>query len=434
MTVTTSPDWRAPYADGPVHAVVRVPGSKSLTNRMLVLAALAEGRSTLHHPLRSRDTLLMVEGLRALGVDVAEGDDAWVVTGCPGPLQPTRDRVDVGNAGTVTRFLPPVAALAEGSVRFDGDPRVRERPVGPLLGALRALGVDLDDEGRGALPVTVHGRGHVRGGEVTLDASTSSQLVSGLLLPATRFDRGAVVRHEGPPLPSAPHLRMTVAELRAAGADVDDADPDVWRVSPGPLRARDVAVEPDLSSAAPFLAAAVATAGSVTLAGWPEHTTQPGAAVPALLAAMGATYEHGPDGLTVTGTGRVNGIVADLRDCPEATPVLAALAAVADGPSRLSGVAHLRLQETDRLAALRTELGALGAEVRETDDGLEIQPRPLRAGTFHTYDDHRLAMAAAVLGLVVPGVVVENIGTVGKTVPDFVHLWTRMLAADGAQP
>jgi 3-phosphoshikimate 1-carboxyvinyltransferase len=423
-------DWAAARATAPVHAVVRVPGSKSVTNRAFVLAALAPGRSRLRRPLRSRDTQLMAGALRALGVGVGDDGGDWVIDGRRPPLHPVAGAIDVGNAGTVARFVPPVATLADGSVCFDGDPRVRERPIGPLLAALRVLGADLDDAGRGALPVTVTGHGRLRGGEVTVDASSSSQLVSGLLLAAPRFDEGVTVRHVGSPLPSAPHLAMTVAMLRDAGADVDDTTVDTWRVSPGELRVGDRDIEPDLSSAAPFLAAALVTGGSVTVAGWPAATTQPGAMLPGLLEAMGATFERSADGLTVRGGGAVRGVDADLRDCGELAPVLTAVAAVADSPSRLRGIAHLRLQETDRLAALRAEVNGLGGDVRETEDGLEIRPRRLHAGTFHTYDDHRLAMAGAVLGLVVDGIVVENIETVGKTVPDFTGLWAAMLGGE----
>lgn len=426
-------DWSAPAAAGPVRATVTLPGSKSLTNRLLVLGALAAGRTRLVAPLRSRDTELMAAGLRALGARVDDDGADWTVSGWAEPSVPVDGHVDVGNAGTVLRFLPPVAALAHGSFAFDGDPRARERPVGPLLVALRALGGEVADGGRGALPFTVRGGGGLAGGAVTLDASASSQLLSGLLLPAPRYARGLVLRHAGPPVPSTPHLRMTVAELRRFGAVVDDAAPATWRVRPGPLAGRTVAVEPDLSSAAPFLAAAAVTGGSVTVTGWPAATTQPGAALPELLAATGASASLSEAGLTVTGGGTVHGVDLDLRDCPEAAPVLAAVAALAAGPSRLRGIAHLRLQETDRLAALRTELGALGAEVTETADGLRIRPRPLHAGTFHTYDDHRLAMAAAVVGLRVPGVVVENVATTAKTLPGFAARWERMLAGEAGR-
>ncbi len=424
--------WPAPYATAPVHGVVRVPGSKSVTNRALVLAALAAGPTRLRRPLRSRDTELMAAALRVLGVRVDEVGADWVVHGAPPPLHPVGEAVDVGNAGTVARFVPPLATLGDTRVRFDGDPRVRARPVGPLLVALRALGATIDDGGRGCLPIDVVGHGGLAGGAVSLDASSSSQLVSGLLLAAPGYETGVVVRHQGPPLPSAPHLAMTVAMLREAGAEVDDATRHVWRVAPALLRAGDRVIEPDLSSAAPFLAAAVVTGGRVTVAGWPPSTTQPGAALPDLLAAMGAGWTRDDGGLTVTGGARLSGLDADLRDCGELAPVLAAVAALADSPSRLRGIGHLRGQETDRLAALATEIGGLGGDVRETGDGLEIQPRPLHGGTFRTYDDHRLAMAAAVLGLAVPGVVVENVETTGKTVPGFAGLWTAMLGGEAA--
>ena len=424
--------WPAPRADAPLAAVVALPGSKSVTNRALVLAALADGRSTVRRPLRSRDTELMAAALRVLGIGVVDTPDGdWAVDGVGGPLEPAGTQVDVGNAGTVARFLPPVAALARGAVTFDGDPRVRERPVGPLLAALRGLGADLSTTA--ALPVTVSGRGGLRGGEVTLDASGSSQFVSGLLLSAPRFERGLRVRHEGPPLPSAPHLAMTVEALRAAGAEVDDSAPGTWAVEPGPLRPRDAVVEPDLSTAAAYLAAPLVAGGSVTVPDWPRSTTQPGAVLPELLAAMGARTAQDERGLTVSAGDGLVGLEADLRDCGELTPVLAVLAALASTPSRLTGIAHLRRHETDRLAALATELGRLGGDVRELPDGLVVTPVPLRAGRLATYDDHRLAMAWAVLGLGVDGVQVEDVATTRKTVPDFVGSWERMLGGRAAR-
>lgn len=370
----------------------------------------------------------MVAALRVLGVDItdtAEGD--WAVEGVAGPLRPTGAAVDVGNAGTVARFLPPVAALAEGTVLFDGDPRVRERPLGPLLAALRELGADLDRVD--ALPVSVRGTGRLAGGEVVLDASQSSQLVSGLLLAAPRFERGLRVRHEGPPLPSAPHLAMTVRALQQVGAVVE-RDGDTWQVQPGVLRPRDAVVEPDLSTAAAYLAAPLVAGGSVTVEGWPVDTVQPGAALPDLLAQMGAQVTRSADTVTVTAGTGLHGLDADLRDCGELAPVLTSLAALADRPSRLRGIAHLRVQETDRLAALATQIGSLGGDVRETEDGLEIHPRRLVAGTLDSYDDHRIAMAWAVLGLGVPGVLVRDVATTRKTVPDFTGSWARLLGGD----
>ncbi len=426
MTAQGAAAWAAPRATGPLSATVSLPGSKSLTNRVLVLAALADGRSVVRRPLRSRDTELMVAALRVLGVSVTDDGGDWVVDGVPGPLAPTGPAVDVGNAGTVARFLPPVAALATRPVRFDGDPRVRDRPLGPLLVALRELGADLDGVDR--LPLTVRGTGAVRGGGVVLDASQSSQLISGLLLAGPRFAAGVAVRHEGAPLPSAPHLAMTVDALRAAGATVDDTVAGTWTVAPGPLLARDAVVEPDLSTAAAYLAAPLVAGGQVTVDGWPLHTSQPGAVLPDLLAQMGAVVTRTATSLTVAAGAGLHGLHADLRDAPELTTVLTALAALADSPSRLTGVAHIRLQETDRLKALATELTARGGDVRDTADGVEVRPRRLTGGSMASYDDHRLAMAWAVLGLGVDGVLVEDVGTTRKTVPDFVGSWLSMLA------
>ncbi|NHC13344.1 3-phosphoshikimate 1-carboxyvinyltransferase [Motilibacter deserti] len=416
--------WPAPPATGPVDAVVRLPGSKSVTNRALVLAALADAPSVVAKPLPARDTRLMAAALSALGSAVDASGEDWAVT--PGRLRGPA-AVDCGLAGTVMRFVPPLAALADGTVEFDGDERARVRPMGGILEALRTLGVRLEDGGRGTLPFTLHGQGRVRGGEVTIDASASSQFVSGLLLSGARYDEGLTVRHAGEPVPSLPHIEMTVDMLRAAGVTVDDTTPDVWRVEPGPVRARDVVVEPDLSGAAPFLAAALVTQGRVVVPDWPERTTQAGDALRGLLTDMGASVQLLPEGLEVRGTGRVFGLDADLHDVGELTPVLAALAALADGPSTLRGIGHLRGHETDRLTALATEINALGGDVTETPDSLHIRPRPLHGGLFGTYDDHRLAHVGAVLGLAVPGVLVEDVTTTTKTLPDFVGLWATLL-------
>ena len=415
--------WNAPEARGPVKAVVELPGSKSMTNRALILAASAEEPSVLRGALRSRDTLLMAGALRALGIEVETEGAVWRVR--PGrPAAPAV--IDCGLSGNVMRFVPPLAALADGPVSFDGDPHARTRPMGPLLAALRALGVRVEDEGRGLLPFTLTGTGAVEGGTVVIDASSSSQLVSGLLLSAPRYVRGLELRHEGPPVPSTPHLEMTVRMLREAGAKVE-AEPDVWRVAPGPLRGGDHMIEPDLSNAAQFLAAALVTGGSVTVRNWPEATTQPGDRLRELLPRMGGEVSYAGGDLTVRGTGRIRGIDADLSDAPELAQVLAMVAALADGPSRFTGIAHIRGHETDRLAALVAELTRLGGDAEELPDGLVIRPRPLHGGVFHTYDDHRMVMAAATLGLAVPGIEVENPATVGKTLPEFLDLWTNML-------
>jgi len=413
---------------------VALPGSKSLTNRFLVLAALANDRSRLRAPLRSRDTLLMAQALRSLGVGIEDvpsetaGDRAgtdWLIT--PDELLGNAS-IDVGLAGTVMRFLPPVAALARGPVRFDGDPGARLRPMGPVLEALRALGVAVDDEGRGALPLTVHGTGSVRGGVVTLDASASSQFISAILLAGARYDAGVTVRHDGKPVPSQPHLAMTVETLRDAGVVVDDSEPNTWRVEPGEISSLDVQVEPDLSNAGPFLAAALVAGGTVHVPDWPQHTTQAGDALRDILDTMGGDVSLDRDGLTVSGNGSIGGIDIDLHEASELTPVVAALAALATSPSWIRGVAHIRGHETDRITALAAELNGLGGNVTETDDGLRITPSPLRGGRFQSYHDHRMATAGALLGLAVPGVVVEDIGTTTKTLPDFVGLWDGMLS------
>jgi 3-phosphoshikimate 1-carboxyvinyltransferase len=430
----SDPLWSAPTTDAPVRATVSLPGSKSLTNRYLVLAALSDEPSRLRAPLRSRDTLLMAAAISTLGGRIEDasasggfGDD-WIVT--PGELRGPAT-IDVGLAGTVMRFLPPVAALAVGDVAFDGDPHARKRPMAPILRALRELGIEVDDEGTGRMPFTIRGTGQVRGGTIEIDASASSQFVSALLLTGARFDEGLTVRHVGPPIPSEPHVTMTVEALRDVGVVVDDSEPAIWRVEPGRIGGLDVLVEPDLSNAAPFLAAAAVSGGSVRIPGWPQYTTQAGDELRDLLDSMGAEVSLDRDGLTVTGTGELYGIDADLRSAGELTPTVAALAALAETPSHLRGIAHLRGHETDRLAALATELNKLGGDVTETEDGLVIRPRKLHGGTFATYDDHRIATAAAVIGLRVPGVQVENIGTTAKTLPGFTDLWNRMLSESG---
>jgi 3-phosphoshikimate 1-carboxyvinyltransferase len=465
--VTDPAAWPAPNATAPVHAQVTVPGSKSMTNRALVLAALADRPGLIVNPLVARDTLLMRQALEALGARVEDvpapgpppartagspgrdpggrpGDEAsgsgdgvaWRVAGG----QPRGDTsVNVGNAGTVMRFVPPVAALTCVSVAFHGDPRASERPVGPILAALRELGAVIDDGGRGRFPFTVHGAGSLAGGVVAIDASASSQLISGLLLAAPRYDKGVEVREEGPAHPSAPHIAMTVQMLRDAGAVVEtwtrggttsaQRGPDTWRVQPGAVGFEEVIVEPDLSNAVPFLAAALVTGGSVTISGWPARTSQPAGQILGLLTDMGAGCELGSGGLTVTGTGAIRGINASLADASESALAVAAVAALADSPSRLTGIGHMRTHETDRLAAFAAELNALGGDVTELADGLAIRPRPLRASSrpFASYDDHRLVMAAAVIALAVPGITVQEAATVGKTFPTFTGLWETML-------
>ena len=428
--------WPAPFrGDEKVSARVVIPGSKSVTNRALILAAQAKSPSLLKRPLISRDTELMVAGLRAMGVGIrdvnVDGDLAWEIT--PAPLRGPA-KVDVGNAGTVMRFLPPLSALAQGDISFDGDPRSYERPLGPVISALEDLGIEIEHDGRYSLPMIVKGKGQIPGGSLTIDASASSQFLSALLLIAPSTRDGIVATHKGGPLPSMPHIDMTVQMLRDFGAEVKvDKAANSWSVSAGALQGQDLVIEPDLSNAAPFLSIAMVCGGSITIADWPEVTTQPGDQLREILAAMGATITRGKDGLTITGGESIHGIDIDLHDVGELTPAIAALAALADSPSHLRGIGHLRLHETDRLAALTREINSLGGNVVEDETSLHITPhgamgKGLHGGTFHTYEDHRLATAGAVIGLVIPGVEIENVATTRKTLPDFPGLWQSLVS------
>ena len=436
VPVVDSGHWKAPLADQPVTGELQIPGSKSLTNRELVLAALADGPSIIKRPLHSRDSRLMIEALRSLGAEIVEvpGEGAfgpdWKIT--PGEMIGSTS-IDCGLAGTVMRFMPPVASLALGPTTFDGDEGARRRPMATTISSLRALGVDVADEGRGSLPFTVHGTGNVAGGALTIDASSSSQFVSGLLLSAARFENGLDLTHSGERLPSLPHIEMTIEVLRARGVEVDSPEVGRWVVKPGHIFARDVQIEPDLSNAAPFLAAAVVTGGSVTISGWPSETTQVGNDLLEILPLFGTTIFRDGDKVTVTGktdeTGNpvVHGITLDLTTGGELAPAVVAIAALASSPSTITGIGHIRHHETDRLAALANEINKLGGKVTELEDGLEIEPAQLHGGVWLSYEDHRMATSGAIIGLVVAGVEVENIGTTSKTLPEFPELWSTLV-------
>jgi len=431
--------WPAPRATAPLSAVLSLPGSKSLTNRELVLSALADAPSLLRAPLHSRDTALMIDALRALGTSIVEvpgespfGPDLLIT---PAELVGGAS-IDCGLAGTVMRFLPPVAALALGPVAFDGDESARKRPMRTTVDSLRALGVDVNDDGRGRLPFSLYGTGAVVGGLVEIDASASSQFVSGLLLAGARFENGLQLRHTGAELPSLAHIRMTIACLARRGVIVENPEPGLWIVPAGPIAGIEIDIEPDLSNAAPFLGAALVAGGSVTITGWPTETTQVGDELAVILERMGAEVQRAEGSLTVTGTGTVRGI--RLENSSELAPTIAAIAALADSSrddseTVLTGIAHLRGHETDRLAALAVEIGALGGDVTETDDGLIIRPTPLIGGLWHSYEDHRMATAGALIGLVTDGIEVDDIATTAKTLPQFVELWNRMLGLAPAQ-
>lgn len=417
--------WTAPVAQGPIQWTQPIPGSKSITNRAFILAALADSPSLLHNPLTSRDTDLMAQALRSLGVGVeAEGDDIRIT---PGEL--SGGFIDCGLAGTVMRFIPPVAALASGPVEIDGDEQARVRPMATMSQALRELGVEVSTD---TLPMTVTSTGVPAGGELTIDASGSSQFVSGLLLSAPRYEKGITVRHEGGTLPSMPHIEMTVAMLRQAGVEVEEGE-NWWKVHPGTIQGGTWKIEPDLSNATPFLAAALVTGGVLTVNDWPATTTQPGDAFRQIIMDMGATAEQTPEYFRAVGNpeGTLKGIELDMSQIGELTPTVAALAALADTPSRLTGIAHLRGHETDRLKALATEINNLGGDVTELEDGLEINPAPLHGGLWKSYADHRMATAGAIIGLRVEGVEVDDIDTTAKTLPGFAQMWEKMLNAHG---
>lgn len=433
--------WPAPTAPGPVHATVAVPGSKSMTNRALILAALAAAQgsdpSTISGALRSRDTDLMIGALRTLGFTVSgEAADLTVGSGCFGLTSGADARIDCGLAGTVLRFVPPLAALGSAAVTLDGDEQARARPITPLLDGLRGLGVDVRRGSAGAgLPFTVHGHGAVAGGAVRIDASASSQFVSGLLLSGAAFTGGLTVEHTGTTVPSAPHIAMTVAMLAEVGIEVDDTMPNRWRVAPGRLNSHRWEIEPDLSNAVPFAAAAAVTGGQVRITGWPTISVQPAPIILAILRLLGCTVAHEDSGtcedsgLVVTGPASYAGFDMDLNEVGELTPSMAVLAALAEpgSVSRLTGIAHLRGHETDRLSALSTEINRLGGDCVEEPDALVITARPLHGGVWHSYADHRMAMAGAIVGLRVPGVEVEDIATTAKTLPEFPALWAALL-------
>jgi 3-phosphoshikimate 1-carboxyvinyltransferase len=424
--------WPAPTASGALSAVLSLPGSKSLTNRELVLSALADAPSLLRAPLHSRDTALMIQALRALGVSIVEqpGDSPFGPDLLVTPAELTGGTsINCGLAGTVMRFLPPVAALALGSVAFDGDEAARARPMRTTIDSLRALGVDVNDDGRGRLPFSLWGTGAVEGGPIEIDASSSSQFVSGLLLAGARFAKGLELRHTGSTLPSLAHIDMTIAVLASRGVTVENPEPGVWIVPPGPIAGIEVQIEPDLSNAGPFLAAALVAGGSVTVTGWPRETTQVGDELATILATMGGEVTVDGDSLTVTGTGSIHGITLD--NASELAPTIAAIAALADSETVLTGIAHLRGHETDRLAALAAQINGIGGDATETADGLIIRPATLHGGLWHSYADHRMATAGAIIGLAVAGIEIDDIASTAKTLPQFVQLWNDGLLGRG---
>ena len=418
--------WPAPLANGPIDSAIELPGSKAINNRELVLSTLATAPTTLTGVLKSRDSDLMIAALSALGTKIHENQDGSLLV-TPAPFNRAAT-IDCGLAGTVMRFVPPISVVAQAYVKFDGDEGARRRPMHTTIDSLRALGTAVTDEGLAALPFTVHGKGKVSGGEITIDASASSQFVSGLLLAAARYENGITLRHDGEHLPSMPHIEMTLDCLEKRGVKVSTPEPAVWRVEPGNISGGSVSIEPDLSNAGPFLAAAMVAGGKVFIQGWPESTTQVGDEFDGILQRMGAKITREAGGLSIEGTGKIHGIDIDLSIGGELTPVIAALAAIADSPTVIRGVAHLRGHETDRLAALAAEINRIGGIARETADGLEIDPSDnLHGALWQTYEDHRMATAGAIIGLRVAGIQIEDISTTSKTMPNFADMWMNML-------
>ena len=416
--------WLAPSTQIPLAATISLPGSKSLNNRELILSALASAPTKLLDHLESRDSSLMIDALRKLRVGIDQSNQALVIT--PGKLSGPAT-IDCGLAGTVMRFVPALASLATGQIDFDGDLAARKRPMKTTIDSLRALGVIVNGEG---LPFSILGSGEVAGGEIEIDASASSQFVSGLLLVGAKFKNGLSISHVGKHLPSMPHIDMTIDCLQKRGVDAKKIGPASWRVEPGQISGGEIRIEPDLSNAGPFLAAAMVVGGKVTIKNWPRTTTQVGNDFDGILQRMGAKIERIENDLVISGTGEITGIDIDLSTGGELTPVIAALAALANSPTTIRGVAHLRGHETDRLSALVNEINSIGGDATETPDGMSINPSKLRGGLWRSYEDHRMATAGAIIGLRIPGIEIEDITVTSKTIPQFVALWNQLIAGN----
>lgn len=387
-----------------------------------MLSALADKPSTLLDPLYSRDSQLMIEALKSLGTRFEKNDNRLLVS--PGKLI-GGVKIDCGLAGTVMRFIPPLAALATGETIFDGDAQARRRPMATTIDSLRKLGVVVQTESDG-LPFSIRSSGKVEGGELSIDASASSQFVSGLLLAGARYEQGLLIHHIGESVPSLPHIDMTLLCLKQRGVSARQLGSSSWQVEPAGIAGIEIEIEPDLSNAGPFLAAALVTNSEVRIP-WPETTTQVGNQFQVLLEQMGAEVEYKNKQLTVRGTGKVLGIQADLSEAGELVPTIAAIAALATTPSELTGISHLRGHETDRLAALVSEINSIGGKASELADGIRIEPSKLTGGLWKTYEDHRMATAGAIIGLRVAGLEIQDISVTSKTMPNFSQLWFEML-------
>ena len=436
--VTPTEGYACPRAEKTLDALLSIPGSKSLTNRELVLAAIAEGPSTIRGGLVARDTQLMIDALELMGARVematdSDGVPLWTITPISFTSLSSKPIViDCGLAGTVMRFLPPLSLLGFQPVTFTGDEQARARPMGPVIDALRQLGAVVDDGGSGTLPFTVTPGGLPTSDHtIRIDASASSQFVSGLLLAAARFPATITIEHTVSRLPSVPHIDMTIETLANRGVDVDYSGSGRWSVMPQSIDALDITIEPDLSNAAPFLAAALVAGGTVSVRDWPASTTQVGDQLRSLLREFGALVDYEDRVLSVHGAGvgpgiRLNPVSLDLSEAGELAPTLITLSLFCSGTSTFRGIGHLRGHETNRLAALVENIHALGGVATETSDGIIVTPAPLHGGTWKAFGDHRMATSGALVGLAVDGVVVDDIAQTGKTLPEFVALWDEM--------
>jgi 3-phosphoshikimate 1-carboxyvinyltransferase len=411
----------------PPDVTVAVPGSKSLTNRALIAAALARGSSQLEGILLADDTEAMLDGLARLGiaVEVDRAGHRATVTGCGGTVPPGPATVDVRLSGTTARFLAPLVALGRGRYVLDAAPPFRARPMGPVLDALLALGARIEDLGEpGHLPVAVHTEG-VRGGHVRVAGDVSSQFLSGLLLAGPAVPDGLTVELTTD-LVSVPYVELTLGTMAAFGARVERPHPRRFDVQPGGYRATSYRVEPDASAASYLLAAAAITGGRVRIPGLGHGAVQGDVRFADVLGQMGAEVVRDGDGLEVRGTGRLEGIDVDLADLSDTAQTLAAVAVFAEGPTRVRGIGFIRRKETDRIAAVVTELRRLGIEAREEPDGFVIEPGTPRPGRVETYDDHRMAMSFTLLGLVVPGIEIADPGCVAKTFPTYFEVLEQL--------
>ncbi len=418
-------NWHAPTINGAINSTLEIPGSKSATNRAFVLAALGDKNSIITNPLFARDTNLMLEALEKLGCNVVKKSNSVEIS--PMKKDHSEISIDVGLAGTVMRFVPPLAALSSGTSHFDGDERARNRPMKTLIESLKKLNVKVIDNHQGKLPFSIISDGQITGGEIEIDASESSQFISALMLVGAKFKNGLTIKHVGQNLPSLPHIEMTIEMLKEVGVKTNQINATTWRIDNQNIYSKNWLVEPDLSNAGPFLAAAMVTKGEIKINDWPLQTTQAGNSWIEILSLMGANIQLNSKQLILKNESDIKGINYNLNNVGELTPVLVAISLFANSKSEFTGISHLRGHETDRLAALVENITAIGGDAKETEDGLIINPKQLHGGVWKAFDDHRMATAGAVIGLKVKDIYVDDISTTSKTLPNFENLWNKMV-------